>query len=415
MTSNNFMKRQCNYRWGASIVAIAGAALLFGAAAHAEDWPFVRRDKLGSGVAASAVVDEPEILWTYSAGGAAASAGGTVAFEATAVVVDGVVYIGDDAGTVHAVRLTDGTAVWTKPFEESGFLAGGAVDEDQFYLGDAYGVVRCLNLADGEEVWSKEVEAQVYAGPTIDGERLFVTCEAGTLTCFNAADGDELWKFQIDAPLRCAPTIVAGHVLLAGCDSLLHRIDTATGDEIDTVAIDSQTGATAATRGGRAYFGTEGGTFYAIDVSTGEDKQPSVVWTYHDPERGQPIRSAAAVNDQLVCYGGQSKAVYGLDPASGELKWKLPTRSRVDSSPVIAGGRVVAATDRGVLYVLDAATGKAKWQFDAGGGFVASPIVVDGRIIIGNTDGTLYCFGNKHGGEENKANDQAASPGSTAP
>ena len=120
-----------------------------------------------------------------------------------------------------------------------------------------------------------------------------------------------------------------------------------------------------------------------------------VAWTYRDPERGQPIRSAAAVTDKLVVYGSQGKAIYGLDPATGEVKWKVPTRSRVDSSPVIAGDQVVAATERGVLYVLDAATGAINWQYDAGGSFTASPAVVDGKIILGNTDGTLYCFGAK--------------------
>ena len=153
------------------------------------------------------------------------------------------------------------------------------------------------------------------------------------------------------------------------------------------------TGAPAAVRGNRAYFGTEGGTFYAIDLPTAADELPSVAWTYRDPDRGQPIRAAAAITDKLVVYGSQGKAVYALDRATGEFKWKLPTRTRVDSSPVIAGDRVVAATDRGVLYILIAESGEPTWQFDAGGSFSASPIVVDGRIILGNGDGTLYCFG----------------------
>ena len=102
------------------------------------------------------------------------------------------------------------------------------------------------------------------------------------------------------------------------------------------------------------------------------------------------------VDEQVVVYGSQGKAIYGLDPANGEEKWKLPTRSRVESSPVIAGNRVVAATAAGKIYLLDAATGEVKWEYDAGGSFTASPAVVDGRIILGNTDGTLYCFGAKN-------------------
>ena len=144
------------------------------------------------------------------------------------------------------------------------------------------------------------------------------------------------------------------------------------------------------------YFGTEGGTFYGIDVNIANGNVPSVAWTYRDPRRGQPIRSAAAVTENWSCSAAKARPYSPSIPRSGEEKWKLPTRSRVDSSPVIAGDRVVAATSAGKLYLLDAANdGEAKWEADFGGGFIASPVVVDGRLIIGNTDGTLYCFGAK--------------------
>jgi outer membrane protein assembly factor BamB len=148
-------------------------------------------------------------------------------------------------------------------------------------------------------------------------------------------------------------------------------------------------------RGDRVYFGTEGGTFFAIDVPT-NGNDPAVAWTFRDPRRGQPIRTAAAVTDQLVVFGSQGKAVYGLDPATGNEKWKpLATRSRIESSPVIAGNRVVVATAAGKIYLLDANTGEVKWEQEMGGSFTASPAVVDAKIILGNGDGTLYCFGSK--------------------
>jgi len=208
----------------------------------------------------------------------------------------------------------------------------------------------------------------------------------------DAATGTKKWDFKIEAPLRCTPTIAAGQILLAGCDSKLHLIDAKTGTETTQIAIDAPTGATAAFHKDHLFFGTEGGTFYAIDMPQ-DGGAPKEAWKYRDSDRGQPIRSAAAVTDKLVVYGSQGKAIYGLNPTTGALEWKVPTRSRVDSSPVIAGDQVVAATERGVLYVLDAATGAINWQFDAGGSFTASPVVVDGKIIIGNGDGTLYCFG----------------------
>jgi len=383
------MKRQCKpTAWPSLSLAVFAAVLAATVPSRADDWHFVRRDIASTGVAESALPDALDVVWEYQAPGDAG-------FEATAVVVAGVIYVGDNEGTFHAVRLADGTAVWTKSFDDANFLAGAASDGQHLFVGDANGIVRCLAMADGAEVWSASVEAEVYAGPTVYDGRVLVTCEAGGFVAFDAASGEQQWKFEIDAPLRCTPTVVAGRVLLAGCDSKLHLIDATNGTQLSTVDIDAPTGATAAARDGRAYFGTEGGTFFAVDMPSADDELPAVAWTYRDPDRGQPIRSAAAVSDKLVAYGGQGKAVYALDPASGALKWRKTTRSRVDSSPVIAGDRVVAATERGIVYLLDAATGEAKWQFEAGGSFTASPVVVAGRIILGNGNGTLYCFGSK--------------------
>ena len=55
------------------------------------------------------------------------------------------------------------------------------------------------------------------------------------------------------------------------------------------------------------------------------------------------------------------------------MKWKLPTRSRIESSPVIAEGRVVAATAAGKLYLLDAASGEIVFENDFGGSFMHHP------------------------------------------
>jgi outer membrane protein assembly factor BamB len=397
------MKRLSNQYGLSGRFALAAFAIFaaIAAVAHADDWPLVRGNVLGSGVAAQPVPDKLDVLWTYHAGKDAG-------FDATAVVAGGIVYVGDNSGTFHAVRLADGQPVWTKSFEDTGFGAGAAVGKDRLYVGDLNGLVRCLTTADGTEIWKKDLESEIYAGPTLLDDNLLVTSEAGTLNCLDVADGQQRWPaFSIEAPLRCSPTVSAGRVMLAGCDAKLHFIDIATGEEVAAVDIDGPTGSTAAVSGNRVYFGTEGGTFFAIDapanitpapVAPTSDTEPSeAAWTYRDPRRGQPIRAAAAVTDKLIVYGSQGKAIYALDPASGKLIWNQPlaTRTRVESSPVIAGERIIAATAGGVLYVLDAATSETKWQYEAGGSFTASPAVVDGKIILGNGDGTLYCFGAK--------------------
>ena len=383
------MKLPCNFRTCAALTSAWLLFALFDKPIAADDWPVVRGDVRGTAVAQTALSDRLEVLWKHQASNDAG-------FDATAVVADGVIYVGDSAGTFYAIRLVDGTALWKKEFADGSFAAGAAVADDRVFVGDLNGVVRCLSIADGDEQWSAKVEGEIYAGPTPHGDAVLVTSELGTLTCLRTEDGHQRWQFCIDAPLRCSPSLAAGRVMLAGCDSLLHVINAADGKETATVQIDGPTGSTPAMRDQRVYFGTEGGTFFAIDVPESNGPPPTVAWTFRDPRRGQPIRAAAAITEDLVVFGSQGKAIYGLNPDNGDVKWTLPTRSRVESSPVVAGQRVVAATTAGKIYLLDTATGQAKWEYDAGGSFTASPAVVDGRIILGNTDGTLYCFGDRN-------------------
>ena len=102
-----------------------------------------------------------------------------------------------------------------------------------------------------------------------------------------------------------------------------------------------------------------------------------------------------AISEQAIVYGSQGKLVFSVNPTTGEPNWTFPVRTRVESSPVIAGNAAFLATSRGRIHAVDLASGKETWQFEAGGGFTASPAISNGRIVIGNTDGALYCFGKR--------------------
>jgi outer membrane protein assembly factor BamB len=72
--------------------------------------------------------------------------------------------------------------------------------------------------------------------------------------------------------------------------------------------------------------------------------------------------------------------------------WKFPTRGAVDSSPVIAGDRLVVASDDGRVYSLSLADGSELWHYEIGSPVAGSPAVVEGSFLIGADDGNLYAF-----------------------
>lgn len=364
------------------IAILLTAVSVWSTYASSADWPFYRGNELATAAVEEELPANLEVVWKHTLPDSG--------YEATALIVDGIVYVGDVDGTFYAYKLSDGSEVWKQKFEGSGFLAGAAFHDNRLYVGDFNGLIRAIDAANGKELWKYEAKGEAYAAPNVVDGRVLVTTEAGELISLAADTGELQWHFQIEAPLRCWPTVVEGRVLLAGCDERVHAVDVATGKEVAGVAIDGPTGSTPAILNGHALFGTEQGSFYSID-----SKNMEIAWRHQDPENIDAIHTAAAVDSRIAVYGTQGKTAYALKPASGEVAWKFAVRSHVESSPVIAGDSAYLATKRGMIHRVDINSGKELWNYEAGGDFQASFAIADGRLVIGNTDGTLYCFGKK--------------------
>lgn len=344
-------------------------------------WPLFRGDSHSSGVAASSLPDKLDLLWRYRV-----EDGG---FETTPAVVDGVVYVGDFDGKLHAVDAKSGEKKWEFA-GELGFVASPSVYIGHVYIGDLDGKFYCINAKSGKKVWDFATEAQIDSSANFYKENVLIGSQDATLYCRNAATGKEVWSFTIDDQIRCTPTVVDNRCFLAGCDGKLHIIDLDKGKSIGDVAIDSPTGTTPAVRGQRVYFGTHAGDFFCIDW-----KNAKTVWTWQDKAKPSEFRSSAAVGKDHIIVGDRGRRLFALNPDTGEQLWEFPTKKNVDSSPVIVGERVFFGSGDGVLYALHIDTGKEQWKYEAGGGFIGSPAVAEGKLFIASEDGVLYCFGEK--------------------
>ena len=288
----------------AFLVLLVGAPL----SALAGDWPYCRGDLHATATVSEDLPKELKLLWkkTIEDGG----------FEGVAVVEQGVVYAGDNNGTVYALNLADGSTRWEQECEDSGFIAGGIVHGEQFTIGDYNGIIRSLDKATGNELWKFEMQGESYAAPYADANRILVTSEAGELVSLDPTTGEKQWEFQIEAPLRCWPTVVDGKVMLAGCDERLHAVEVESGKEVALTDIDGPTGSTPAVYDGKVLFGTEQGSFYAIEASSME-----VAWHHIDPSYARSVRTAAAVSSQAIVYGTQGKTFFALSPDNGNKNW----------------------------------------------------------------------------------------------
>ena len=185
------------------------------------------------------------------------------------------------------------------------------------------------------------------------------------------------------------PAVVDGVAYIAGCDEILRAIRVSDGKELFNISSGAYTGASPAIVDGRAYYGTYENEVLAVDL-----KAHKIVWRYKHPERNFPV---LFVGGDLPRNGLSSAAatrcVHAIDLKTGKAAWTFTTRARVDSSPVVAGGRVYIGGNDGKLYVLDAASGKKVFEFEAGGPLSASPALASGKLVIGSQDGSCSVWG----------------------
>src|SRR4029079_7507409 len=96
--------------------------------------------------------------------------------------------------------------------------------------------------------------------------------------------------------------------------------------------------------GGHVYVGTMSNEVKAIDW-----KMSAITWTYKAGRQSQAYYSSPAVTQKYVVIGSRDNKVHCLDRVKGTAVWSFPTGNKVDSSPVVAGAKVVVGSQDGKL------------------------------------------------------------------
>jgi outer membrane protein assembly factor BamB len=115
----------------------------------------------------------------------------------------------------------------------------------------------------------------------------------------------------------------------------------------------------------------------AYSTSTGKR-----LWSFDVPV-GVPENPIAA-SSSMVFVSTRYGPLYALNTASGELLWQQDLGTVADAGATVSNG-VLYAYGSAHLYGLDAATGAIKWTADTGGNIanVSTPAVSDGVVVIG--------------------------------
>ena len=354
------------------------------------DWPQFRRDAELTGIAPSPLADELELKWSVPLG---------FSVESSPAIAGGFVYATSLPGVLVKLHLEDGAEAWRyRPgateaeageFEEDRFgESSPAVADGVVYVGDLLGVLHAVDTESGNSRWRFPTGAEIKSSPVVADDLVLIGSYDEHFYGVDRATGKARWSLQTEGPVHATPGRAGGLAWVTGCDAVLRGVRITDGTEMLRFDSGAYTASSPAIAAGTLYYGTFNNEVLAVDVDAGE-----LSWRYEHPERHFPFYASAAITDDLVIVAGRDKLVHALDRATGEARWTFRARARFDASPAVAGDRVYAGNADGRLYVLDLGTGEKLSEFHAGAAIMGSPAVAGGHIVFGTQDGTLFALG----------------------
>lgn len=367
-----------------------------------------RGDQFSSAPVTPVPAPAPHPLWEYPLGSLT---------WASPVVHDGVAYVGARDGKFHAVRASDGVAVWT--WSGPNRIDGRAVvTGDSVCFVDGKVNLVCLDRATGTLRWRTALHDEKIAGgpapenptfnrrtatPLVVGGTLYAGSSDGGLYALDAATGAVRWRFAANAPVFSGVTLLDdGSLLFAAMDGSVIRIDSA-GKEMSRVKAGGAVVTTPVVVGGNVVVGSRDYMLYAFGFPGG-----APAWKYSYGFSW--VESTPSVSDGLFYLGGSDwQRVSAFDPKSGRPVWATTVGGMTWGTPAVTARTVYAGTvaqmgalvtHRSGIVALDRRTGAIRWRFEQGtpteklpfAGTPGSIAVAGDRIIAASLDGIMRAF-----------------------
>ena len=302
---------------------------------------------------------------------------------------DGVVYVGTRQGEVWALDAFQGDVIWRFSPEK---------DER---LGAVFGPPSVGN-------------GFVYVGDR--GDRSGRTAKAGKLFALSKdrEDGGSIRRDRgewVRPPTEGAigaivggPALDQGLVMVGSDDGNLYAFRT-TGESAGEMAWSFPTGAqiwsSPVATGDMVYFGSMDRHIYA--VHTTGDRAGSIAWKY---KTGGAVLSTPLLLDGMVIVGSFDRKLYALESRTGALRWSFSGDEWFWAGPATDGDVIFAPTMGGTVYALGK-NGNPKWAtpFKGESPIVSSPVVVEGRLVVATDGGLLHLLSTRTGEELEGAKD----------
>jgi len=226
------------------------------------------------------------------------------------------------------------------------------VVDDVLYVGNDEGKMYALDVESGLELWNHDLPGEIYISQSWN-DFLFV---GSGKNCYaiNIETGNPDWIFETDGLITSRPYVINGVVYFGSWDTHIYALNANNGNLKWRFETGWGVETTPIVSGDLVYFGSNDNNFYALDQNDG-----TLNWVF---TCNSGIHSSPAVNEENVIFGSDDGRLYMLNKYTGEIQWNFSPGDTVDdkinyrttaiiSNPVLDDGAIFIGIN-GNIYAL---------------------------------------------------------------
>lgn len=199
---------------------------------------------------------------------------------------------------------------------------------------------------------------------------------------------EEAWMYNAGAGFGPGSPLILGNAVLVGTrKGEIHAIDFETGKRLGLDSFGEVVEGTPLIQNGVLFIPVGWGrrALYAYDLGSGETR-----WKL----KGAPIATGLlALRDGFVAVDADA-VMRKYDMAHGAVLWEhaLGDRVTVHAAPILAGGRIVVADDRGAVVAFDPDDGSVQWEQTVPAPVYTSMAASETRLFVPSTRGRFHAL-----------------------
>jgi outer membrane protein assembly factor BamB len=301
----------------------------------------------------------------------------------------GRVYLAEATGTVRALDVASGKAIWERTFDPaaaSHLVTEPAVVDGIVYLGDskdAYYTIRAFDAETGAPLWHVKKRQTIDFRVSVENGIVVVPVVPGDVWFLDAKTGKVRDRYKTGGNQYSSDVVGDGAVFVGLPGGAVDAIDIATGKRrwMTQLPTDPANNAVMTIFAGGRVYALAGDRLFAIDAGDG-----SILWD-HESDDIDPVVTDDTVYATMAHV--ETNELNAIDVATGRPRWTVEFPGQAH---VAATAKTVYVGVTTSIYAFDGETGRSHWRIRIGSALRNAPAVFDGNLFTGGEDGILYRF-----------------------